>query len=99
MTVFIHRNESAGLQKCNFCVFAAYTNVLAGNIRYSDNKHISTHHGSSLTVNGQTGQPCPIECTPFSSKNDNAVLQWAFNLNIAEADSRNLAFTRLFARG
>ena len=36
MTVFIHRNELAGLQKCNFPVFATYTNLLAGNIRYSD---------------------------------------------------------------
>jgi hypothetical protein len=35
MTVFIHRNESEGLQKCNFYVFATYTNLLASNIRYS----------------------------------------------------------------
>jgi len=99
MTVFVHRIESAGLQKRNFYVFATYTNLLASNIRGLWYKHFSTHQGSSLTVNGQTGQLCPIKRRPFSSKRDNAVLEWAFNLNSAEADGRNLAFTRLFARG
>jgi hypothetical protein len=36
MTAFVHRNESAGPPKCNFYVFATYTNLLASNIRYSD---------------------------------------------------------------
>ena len=36
MTVFIQRNESEGLQKCNFYVFATYANLLGSNIRCSD---------------------------------------------------------------
>ena len=99
MTVLIHRSESAGFQKYNFYVFATYINLLASDIRLLQYKHFSTHRGFSLTINGQTWQFCPIKGTPFSSRRSNAVLQWAFNLNSALADSRNLAFKRLFPRG
>jgi hypothetical protein len=52
-----------------------------------------------LTVNGQTGQHCPIKCTPLLSKRGNTVMHWALNLNSVQADSRNLAFKSPYVRG